>query len=93
MSGAGRDRSILSEVGSIMNHQLGKGIDMTEETSGATSQHGPILMRPGAGVTKEQFSVAVLQGLGLPVPQDLLDAVRAQEEESAQGEPPETKDE
>ena len=72
---------------------------MTEETSGAKPQHGRILMRPGAGVTKEQFSVAVLQGLGLPVPQDLLDAVRAQEEasaqaeQSAQAEPPASKDE
>ena len=82
-----------------MNYQLGKGIDMTEETSGATPQHGPILMRPGAGVTLEQFQLAGLQGLGIPVPQHLLDAVRAQEEASAQAEqsaeadPPATKDE
>lgn len=82
-----------------MNCQLGKGIDMTNETSDETPQHRPILMRPGAGVTLEQFQLAVLQGLGIPVPQHLLDAVRAQEEASAQSEqnaeadPPATKDE
>ena len=75
-----------------MNYQPGKGIDMTEETSGTPAQHGPILMRPGAGVTKEQFTLAVLQGLGLPVPQEILDAVRDQEE-SAKAETPATRDE
>ena len=76
-----------------MNCQLGKGIDMTNKTSDETPQHGPILMRPGAGVTMEQFQLAVLQGLGIPVPQHLLDKVRAQEEESAKAKPPATKDE
>lgn len=52
---------------------------MSEEDSGATPRRVPILMRPGDGDTKEQFQVAVMQALGLPVPQDLLEIVRAQE--------------
>ena len=52
---------IRSEVGTITNHQHGKGLDMADESSGGTPPRKPILMRPEAEQTLEHFQMTVFQ--------------------------------